>query len=80
MVAVAAAARAFTGSGCVSAATRRFQNKIVGATVATIDAQGRIGETQKMLTVKLSTAIQIRVTNVPNRKATRRGPLPNGSE
>ena len=78
--AVAAAARERTGSSCVPADTRRFQNKIDGATVATTIAQGKTGETQKMLVVKLSKASQIKVTNVPNRKAVRRAPLRNGNE
>ncbi len=53
---------------------------IEGATVATTIVQGTIGELQKMLLVKLSSASQIKVTNVPNRNAFRRAPLRNGSE
>jgi len=43
-------------------------------------AQGTTAEIQKIPDEKLNIASQIKVTNVPNRKAVRRSPLRIGSE
>ena len=51
-----------------------------GATVATVIAHGTTGELQKIVVLKLSKASQIKVTNVPNKKALRRAPLRKGCE